>query len=295
MFSGVWIFFLLLLLGPAKSAVPGKPLDHAATESKLKTLMVGRVAILQTFYTSDQLHFDSTGKLIGNCHTGPWTVFGGIEIDSVKLGAHSLVLTGRRNVRRWEGDELINYTLDRPVRIELELEPNESMASLVGALEKVFLFRAQRLSDVVPEFWKGFLTTERSRSAAWQNEQSRLMKDVKAMAQNVTPPRLLSGAGGFDIAAAPFQDMDNNTFTASFIVDRNGAVKDLEIIKPVGVGVDDAYAEKISHWKFTPAMSDAGPVEVLMYSRVLVRLPNQRHLDPYHTMPCPNLDNVFAC
>ncbi len=294
MFSGVWVFFLYLLL-PANPAAPGKPIDRAATEAKLRTLMVGRVAIFQHFYKGNDLHFDSTGTLIGGSHTGSWTAYGGVEIDSVKLGSHSLVLAGRRNVRRWEGDELTNYTLDTPVRVELDFEPNESVASLVSALEKVFLFRAQRLSDIVPGFWKDFLTTERGRSAAWRKEQSLLMKDVKAVAQNITPPRLLSGAGGIDIAVAPFQDADANTFTASFIVGRDGAVKDVQIIKPVGVGVDDAFAEKIARWKFAPAMSGSRPVEVLMYSRVLIHLPNQRHLDPAHMMPCPNAENVFAC
>lgn len=270
-------------------------MDRAATEAKMTALMVGRVAILQNFYKSSELHFDSAGRLMGSSQSGPWTAFGGIEIDSVKVGSRSLILTGRRNVRRWENGELINYTLDTPVRIELDLEPGESMPSLVHALQSVFLFRSQRLSDIVPGYWKDFLTTERSRNAAWQKEQSQEMKDAKNVAADITPPRLLSSADGIEIAATPYREEDDNTFTASFIVDRDGTVKDVQIIKPVGLGVDDAIVKKIAEWKFAPAMSGAGPVEVLMYSRMLIKFPKQRRIDPFQALPCPNSVNLYSC
>src|SRR5690349_17944808 len=162
--------------------------DSGGLQAKARALLEGKVVILQNFYTSNDLHFDSRGHLLGTSSTGAWTSYGGVEIDKFKLGSHSIVITGKRNVRRWEGNELINYTLDTPVRIEIDVHPGITEPELVTTLESVFLFRAQRLSDIVPDYWKDFLTTERSRSAAWSKEETELRNGVKAATPPVAPP-----------------------------------------------------------------------------------------------------------
>ncbi|HET7873220.1 MAG TPA: energy transducer TonB, partial [Terriglobales bacterium] len=88
--------------------------------------------------------------------------------------------------------------------------------------------------------------------------------------------------------------VEDNMFVASFIVDTGGSVKDVQIVKPVGVGMDDAIAEKISGWKFSPALSGADAIEVLMYARVSVKLPQKRNAVPFRGLPCP-IDTMTNC
>lgn len=288
--SAAAVLFFLPVLG-----LPAMLQDSAELQAKARALMVGKVAILQRFYTSNDLHFDSSGHLLGSSSTGAWTSYGGVEIDSFKLGSHSIVITGKRNVRRWEGDELTNYTLDKPVRIEIDVHPEITERELVAALESVFLFRAQRLSDIVPDYWKDFLTTERNRSAAWAKKETELRMGVKAATPPVIPPKLLSNSGGINLSTTPPKATDDNTLTTSFVVDQKGQVRDVQIMKPVGLGVDDSIAENVSRWKFDPALSGSKPVPVLMYGRVEIKFPSGGHIDPYHTNECPNLPNVYAC
>ncbi len=292
------VFASLLLLLPVFSAASGsfnndKPYDRKEVEAKLKQILVGKVAVMQRFYREHELHFDSYGDLVGTAKVGPWTAFGRVEIATAKLGDKTLVLTGKRNIMRWEGTEMGNYTLDNDeVRITIDLPPNPSGTAISAALAKIFLFRAQRLSDIVPEYWKDFLTTERSRSAQWQQRQAAMLKDVKNIGDDVKPPRLLSKANSIEIGPAPFKDVNAETVTLQFIVGPGGSVKDVQITKPVGAGADDPVAEEIAQWKFEPATSNAAPVSVLMYAKRLIRFEKEQGM-PMH--PCPLATDAKVC
>jgi hypothetical protein len=283
--------FLLLL--PIFATAADKPYDRKETEAKLKQVLVGKVAVTQKFYTEKELHFDAQGNLVGDSKAGPWTAFGRVEIRGVRLGDNNLLLTGNRNVMRWEGTEMANHTLDNEeVRISIDLPANPNGQTISALLAKIFLFRALRMSDVVPDYWKDFLATERTRAAERQQYQAVMMKDIKPVDDNITPPKLLSKAKSIDISTKPFQDVNADTVTLQFIVDAAGGVKDVQITKPVGLGADDPIAEEIEQWKFEPAMSNNRPVGVVMYAKRLIRFEKQQGM-PMH--PCPLSTDISQC
>jgi TonB family protein len=283
--------FLLLL--PILSSAADRPFDRKQMEDKIKQVLVGKVAVMQKFYTERDLHFDPQGNLVGTAKTGPWTAYGRVEIKAVRLTDTRLQLTGCRNVMRWEGTELANYTLDNDlVRISIALPPQPSGEAISALLAKIFLFRALRISDVVPDYWKDFLTTERARSAERLQYQAMMMKDIKPLDDAIKPPKLLSKAKGIEIGGKPFQNPDANTVVLQFIVDAGGNVKDVQITKPVGVGADDPIAEEIEQWKFEPAMSGGNPVGVVMYAQRQVRFEKQQGM-PLH--PCPLATEISQC
>jgi TonB family protein len=53
------------------------------------------------------------------------------------------------------------------------------------------------------------------------------------------------------------------------IVNASGAVTDYEVVKPLGLGLDEKAVEIVKTWKFKPAMIDGSPVPV----RILVEVP----------------------
>lgn len=291
------LIFALCLL-PVSPASAGNPTpDRKSLEAKLREEMVGKVAVLRTFYKEDDLTFDSNGRLQGNNKAGPWTYFARIQVSSVNLTQDSLIIKGDRNVVQWElsVSEFKNYTLDeKPVRIAIRLEPGFDENSLLKVMQKVFLTRETRLSDVAPDYWKEILTTERERRAEWDAEKTAAMKDVHDVGSEVSPPKLLSKAEGIQTGSKPFKDLMPNNLTLSFVVEQDGSVKQLQIEKPVGLGLDDPIAETIARWKWEPARMGGQPVAVMMYAKIL--FPGEKgHIDPYHTQPCPKMPNVFQC
>ena len=293
-------YVLLLVLGflpltplDARSPIP----DRKSIEARLRETMVGKVAVLRNFYKQDELTFDSHGVLQGSSKPGAWTYYGRVQVASVSLSSNSLMIKGDRNVVQWElsVSEFKNYTLDtKPVRITIMLDAEVTEDSVASAIKSVFLTRETRLSDVAPHYWKEVLTTERERRAEWDAQRAAALNNVYEVGADVSSPKLLSRAEGIQTSSTPFKDLLPNNLTLSFIVDDQGNVKQLQIEKPVGLGLDDPIAETIERWKWEPARQGGQPVAVLMYAKVLFQA-EKGHIDPYHTQPCPNLPNVFQC
>ena len=53
------------------------------------------------------------------------------------------------------------------------------------------------------------------------------------------------------------------------IISREGLVQDLSVVKPLGLGLEDAAAAAVENWRFEPATLDGEPVDVIY--RVTVR------------------------
>jgi len=197
----------------------------------------------------------------------------------------------------WElsAREFRNYTLhDHSLRIAIHVTPESTEQSLMSAVGKVFLTREALLSDFVPDYWKGIVTTDRERRREWEQKKAAIMQTVSEAGSASSRPRLSSPAEGIQTSLDPFAEVFPNNLTLSFVVDENGDVRGLEIDKPVGLGLDDAVAESILRWKWEPAIKDNKPVAVLMYARVLFPA-QQGHIDPYHTQPCRGMPNLRQC
>ncbi len=50
--------------------------------------------------------------------------------------------------------------------------------------------------------------------------------------------------------------------TLSLVVKSDGSVRDVEVVKPAGYGMDERATECIRKWRFTPGAKDGSPVDV---------------------------------
>ena len=293
--QGMLVSLLVFCLAASLPQNPQKS-DRRALESKLHEAMVGKVATLRNFYIESDLNFDSHGKLINKSKTGPWTYYGRVQVASIKLSNDLLVIEGERNVVQWETArrEFENRTLEKTVRIAIQLSAGHDEKSVLNAIDSVFLTRDTPLSDIVPDYWKDLLTTERQRRVEFEKQKAAIMKNVREVDAGINPPKLRSSAAGIEISFTPFKDVKPTELTFSLVVDEKGDVKELQIEKPLGLGIDDPVADTIAHWKWAPATQAGQPVSVKMYARLRVVTKGGK-IDPYHTQPCPFVENVFAC
>ena len=291
------VFVLAVLFTFSLAAAPSD-VDRKGLEQKLRDTFVGKGATLRTFYTKEELEFDKEGHLLGQSKTGPWTYYARIQVSSLKLTDNALLMKGSRNVVQWEATaaEFNNYTLeDKPVKISIHLGSGYTEESVLSAIDSVFLTRDTRLSDVVPSYWKEILITERQRRAEWDQAKAEVMKNVSTGSPEVVPPKLLSRAEGIETSLSPFTEVTANQLILSYVVDEHGQVKQVDIEKPIGLGLDDPIANLISEWKYEPATSGGHPVAVLMHARFNYKAAKGGRVDPYHTLPCPLEKSLFAC
>jgi len=55
-------------------------------------------------------------------------------------------------------------------------------------------------------------------------------------------------------------------------VDRDGKVASVQILRPLGLGLDDQAAETVMKWQFKPATRDGVPIPVRVSVQVTFRL-----------------------
>lgn len=64
----------------------------------------------------------------------------------------------------------------------------------------------------------------------------------------------------------------SGTVMLSIIVDKNGMPRDIKVVRPLGLGLDQKAIEAVSKWRFKPAMKDGHPVAVQANVEVNFRL-----------------------
>jgi periplasmic protein TonB len=52
------------------------------------------------------------------------------------------------------------------------------------------------------------------------------------------------------------------TITLSFIVDKDGNPKDIQVVNPAGLGLEEESVDAVLQWKFRPGQKEARPVNV---------------------------------
>ena len=56
------------------------------------------------------------------------------------------------------------------------------------------------------------------------------------------------------------------------IIDRQGVVKDVQILRGLGLGLDEAAVNAVSQWQYTPTFYNGRPVEVILTVTVIFEL-----------------------
>ena len=88
---------------------------------------------------------------------------------------------------------------------------------------------------------------------------------------NVTAPRLVKRPPdpGYNRVAAHAGLQGQSLIQV--VVNSRGETEQPKILRPLGVGLDDAAVEAVSHWHFEPAMRDGKPVVVVVQIEVNFR------------------------
>jgi len=62
------------------------------------------------------------------------------------------------------------------------------------------------------------------------------------------------------------------TVLLSLVVDETGNPRDIRVVRPLGLGLDEKAVEAVAKWRFRPGLKDNQPVPVAAYVEVNFRL-----------------------
>jgi TonB family protein len=266
-------------------------------EKHLRDQYDGKTLLLRDFYGGDSLRYDTSGQLSKAATPGDWTVDGVVQVDDVKVSNHHLTIRAKRVHLGWVRDVGFSPVEDpkdkqrdtRSLRIEADLGSGEVTAAQADAvLAQIFLASKDHLVDLVPDYWKPCLLAASTGNGTGDYSGCRFSPEFLAapgvsapvivepgqaeavaelsnqaprMARGTTPPRAISAPN------PPFSEEArrakyHGTALLSLFVDKTGQVRNVRIVRPLGMGLDQKAVEAVSTWQFRPATKDGEPVEM---------------------------------
>jgi TonB family protein len=258
-------------------------------EEHLKAEYLGKVLTLRHFYKGKHLAFQPDGSLIGFADVGPWTVDGEIFVETIdlhkgKLQIHArrvcLVLDSKAKTSRDVLEQLGESSSPDKEALEGVFRANEvdfdiafatdkpDVAAVSSAMNAVFLKPGESMRDLVPDFWRDYFD-----GADGLSHEDRHSGELA----------YIVGPNGASAPRAKYQHDPEfseearlgkyqGTMIVSLVVDPSGSVRDLAIVSPLGMGLDEKAVEAVGAWKFEPGVKDGKPVPVQLKVEVDFRL-----------------------
>lgn len=235
--------------------------DLKEIEKKLRADYKGKVLTLRYFNTGRELRFDAEGNLLEGGPPGPWTLNGKIEVTDIKLKekleifGNRLFLTYDQENKKWR-----HLRSAENVDIRIELKPNLNQGSIQQALSKVFLSGSEELPEAVPSYWKSFLLGKQRGCLAEFGKVQAAPGQV-LVKSGVMHARLLNQVAPIYPMVARRARVQGEVVLAA-VISEEGKIQDIQIIGPLGMGVDEAAVEAVSQWTYEPTRLDGRPVKV---------------------------------
>ncbi|MGA8541120.1 MAG: TonB family protein [Terriglobales bacterium] len=267
----------LLALLPMQSAHAGQDL-----EKQVKFDYLEKVLTLRHFYSGEHLKFHSDGSLEGYASVGPWTVDGQIEVEDVHLQGAQLVIKGRRIHRIFDGQtkplDQLTTVRNQPgkqqkdlekalqhLKVEIEIElpsQNPDEKDVSAAIHSVFLTGSDSMMDIVPAYWQSYFAKQEGKPQP-AHQATKGPVSLKPGRGGVLAPHLTYGPDP-DYSDEARKARYMGTIVLSLTVDASGGASDLQIIRPLGLGLDEKAVAAVSSWKFRPGEKDGEPVPVAL-------------------------------
>ena len=245
-------------------------LQAQSTEDALKLRLVHKPLYLQHSWGGDKLHFDGAGGIVGTVSLVSFTLCG-LEVDSVKLKGNELQLTAHR-----VGLEFFNKV---PTRVPLQVRAglgfstkNEEMKLTIDApagtnygpaLDAMF---TDKLADLVPRMpveWQSFAKANLLDDPSPEPVKPPAAHGSRREGEGMTAPRVVfAPEPQYSEAARVLRR--SGTVLVYLQVDKAGLPVQIRILKPIGLGLDEAAVASVRAYKFEPAKENGEPVVVEM-------------------------------
>jgi TonB family protein len=269
-------------------SLPALSRDRTPLEDHLLANYKDKPQILQGLYCGKNLRFDADAKLLDGAPPGPWTVCGEVRIEDIEVKQDEIRIKARRvhlvfdsGKGSFQDVELLlpkkekndkNRWNDRQLEIRMAQKAGEDETALQSELDRLFRPADKDFSDMTPDYWKAYLqgrTAGKSSEAARKEKEEQTAVKIPVGATGDTPadkkrtdPRIIHAPDPeYSDEARAYKFQGSVTFR--IIVDTEGMVQDIRIVRALGLGLDERAAETVKKWKFIPGKDSNGkPVPV---------------------------------
>lgn len=240
------------------------------TEAAISGRLLGKPLQLRGFWMEDNLKFDASGAPLKTYKTGSFTE-SGFDAKKVKLDGNHLEIEGERVGLVGDEDEMTEdgntvferetlHKKDKKVEtVKIEIEGGAD-ADFTKALDAIFATSLEQLAPDVPLYWQEFFHRDVLHE---KTVASRISAKPSKIGGSVQPPRVLKSVNPGFSEAARGQKFSGHSLISLF-VDKEGMPEDIQVKRPIGLGLDDQAVKAVSQYRFKPALKNGQPVEVTL-------------------------------
>lgn len=259
------ILLALTLLGTASPIWP----QANSIQYHLDSTYTGKRFLLRNFYVGDDLSYGRDGILRAGKNTpGPWTL-AGVEITRIEARSNGLEIKAKR-LGIYFHDEQQDFLTIGKVKIHIPTPiSNDTVENVFdGTLDKIFIRLGEEdLRPLLPAHWKVCLSGKDldSREAAWDTALSGskvpFLKTKDFPTGQLTPPKVFFSPDPEYTDSARSQHVQG-TSVLGVVVDTAGKPVAAAILRPLGMGLDEAALLAVSRWQFRPGVLNGTPAPV---------------------------------
>ncbi len=223
--------------------------------------LIGKALFVRGSYMSNQLSYDSTGKVQGTPKSEDWTLAGINVTKATRRAVGEIELEGVRVAIRYNPDahEFQRHPIaDQTMKVLIRADDLKHFRAMVGAIFSFGIDPA--LQHSASPAWQHYFDP----SLAWANDALTGQKiyplyGLPDQPKDVTPPVLAHKTDAIFTDFA-LHDKVKGQVQIRMVVDGSGVPQHLALTRPLGYGLDEKAAEAIAKWRFTPAMRAGQPV-----------------------------------
>ncbi|HXF12475.1 MAG TPA: energy transducer TonB [Terriglobales bacterium] len=242
--------------------------------------MGNKLVFIRGFYIEDQVAFNGKGDVVGQATPGAWTL-SLMKIKKIKVGKDELRFEGLRgfSVFNHKTGKFEDAFYKNPEKVRIAVAVDAASLSAANLEELVNRVLPMKLTaGDVPEYWRDFFlgkaTLEPSVGPGEivPGELSEGSPIYRAgQAGDVAPPKVVrKSEPAYTDEARSFKLQ--GTIQVRLIVNKDGSPENIQIVKPLGLGLDDEAVRAIQKWRFKPGSLKGVPVATLIDVEVDFRL-----------------------
>jgi len=263
-----------------------------SVEAALNSQYGGKIlALLHPIEKGSQV-YDPDGKVLKDGHEGPWTLFGRILVKKVRVEKMAVLIEGQRLAYVQAGHDLAPGRSGGKLKVQINFTKAPASADEANALlGHVFALTDEDAVKAAPRFWQKYLSAQLLHTPITDSgvdpagEKPKGLKIVEIdpagvmrpekiraeLSERVTRPRALFTPEP-EYTEAARHERYQGVVVLGIVIDSTGKVRAPNILRPLGMGLDDSAVSRILTWRFDPAKVDGKPVAVEMNIEVAFNL-----------------------
>jgi TonB family protein len=264
-------------------------------EQHLKQQLKGKTVLIRGFFQDDRLDYTAQGEVMGSPQPGSWTV-AKMQVKSISIRPDRFEIRGPRVITFLDQStgevRTLKPSKKHSIKITVHAPPAFDSQQLDTVINKILATEPSPDNNVFPPYWREFLAGNVIRSkdkdgkvvfkrrdaavAEEKNDDQPVYIDadgnpVFRVSKSITPPRIAYQIAP-DYSESAREQKFTGTTEVSLEVDKTGAVHDVQIVRPIGYGLDDQAVRAVEQWRFSPAIRNGEPVAALVNVEVSFRL-----------------------